>query len=283
MYRKQQSHHVRFLSFAANGGLYRQGRFSKICEFDLLRGYWHVPLPARAREISAFIMPTGLYEYTVMSFGLRNAPATFQRPMNLVVAGLEGCAVYLDYVVVFSDTWDGHVQRIPALFSRLAEVRLTVSLAKCEFARATVMYLGRVVRQGQVHPVDAKVRAVVKYPTPATKKELMHFLGLVGYYRSFCKFFSTVVAPLTDLLKGRVKFVWSPFCQSMFENMQSLLCSAPVLAAPCLHKPFKIQADASQVGTGAVLLQEEREIDKSVCCFSKKFNSYQLHYSTIEK
>ena len=254
-----------------------------VSKFDLLKGYWQVPLSARAREISAFITPTGLYEYTVMSFGLRNAPATFQRLMNMVVSGLEGCAVYLDDVVIFSDTWDMHVQRIRALFDRLAEARLTVNLAKCEFARATVTYLGRVVGQGQVRPVDAKVRAVAQYPAPTTKKELMRFLGLVGYYRSFCKNFSTVVAPLTDLLKGKAKFVWSSHCQSAFDHVKSLLCSAPVLAAPCLDEPFKIQVDASQVGAGAVLLQEKDNIDRPVCYFSKKFNSYQLNYSTIEK
>lgn len=113
--------------------------------------------------------------------------------MNLVVAGLDGCAVYLDDVVVFSDTWDDHVQRISALFFCLAEACLTTNLAKCEFARATVKYLGQVVGQGRVCPVDAKVQAVVRYPVPTTKKELMRFLALVGYYRAFYKNFSTVV------------------------------------------------------------------------------------------
>lgn len=122
-----------------------------------------------------------------MSFGLRNAPATFQRLMNMVVAGLESCAVYLDYVVIFSDTWDAHVQRIRALISRLAEAQLTVNLAKCEFARATVTYLGWVVGQGQVLPIDAKVRAMVQFPAPATKKELMCFLGWSAIIKVFVK------------------------------------------------------------------------------------------------
>ena len=110
----------------------------------------------------------------------------------------------------------------------------------------------------------------------------MRFLGLAGYYQSFCKNFSAVVAPLTDLLKGKVKYVWSPHCQTAFENVKSLLCSAPVLAAPCLDRPFKIQVDASQMGAGAVLLQETDGIDRPVCYFSKKLNSYQRNYSTIE-
>lgn len=108
--------------------------------------------------------PFGLYEYTVMSFVLRNAPATFQRLMNLVVADLDGCAAYLGDVVVFSDTWDDHIKYICALFGSLAEESFTVILAKCEFARATVTYLVWVVGQGRVCPMDAKVQAVMQYP-----------------------------------------------------------------------------------------------------------------------
>ena len=121
-----------------------------VSKFDLLKGYWQVPLTPRASDISAFVTPSGLYSSSVMSFGLWNAPATFQRLMNRVVSGLEGCAVYLDDVVVFSDTWEGHLSRNHALFDRLADAQLTVNLAKCEFAKATVTYLGKVVGQGHV-------------------------------------------------------------------------------------------------------------------------------------
>lgn len=99
-----------------------------VSKFDLLKGYWQVPLTARAQEISAFVTPSGLFSYKVMSFGLRNAPATFQRLMNRVISGLEGCAVYLDDVVIYSDTWLEHLSRIRALFDRLAAANLTVNL-----------------------------------------------------------------------------------------------------------------------------------------------------------
>ncbi|KAL0152856.1 hypothetical protein M9458_051837, partial [Cirrhinus mrigala] len=141
-----------------------------------------------------------------MSFGLRNAPATFQRLMNRVVAGLEGCAVYLDDVVVYSDTWKEHLFCLRALLLGLVEAKLTVNLSKCEFARATVTYFGKVIGQGQVRPVHAKVEAIYKFPPPTTKRELMRFLGMVGYYRNFCSNFSMVVAPLTNLLKAKIKF-----------------------------------------------------------------------------
>ncbi|KAI2645271.1 Retrovirus-related Pol polyprotein [Labeo rohita] len=226
-----------------------------VTKIDLLKGYWQVPLTPRAREVTSFITSSGLYSYSVMSFGLRNAPATFQRLMNRVVFGLEGCAVYLDDVIVFSGTWEQYLVCLRALLTRLAEACLTVNLAKCEFAKATVSYLGKVVGQGKVRPVQAKVLAIQQFPSPSTKKELMHFLGMVGYYRGFCSNFSTVVSPLTDLLKSSVKFDWSENCQRAFENVKLLLMTAPVLAAPRLDMPFKLQVDASQVGAGAVLLQ----------------------------
>ena len=144
-----------------------------ISKFHLLKGYWQVPLSKRAQETSAFITPSGLYSYCVMPFGLRNAPATFQRLMNKVVGVLDGCAVYLDDVVVYSDNWSDHIERVRALFDRLAEAHLTVNLAKCEFAKATVTYLGRQVGHGEVRPLLAKVQAIEQYPQPVTKKELM--------------------------------------------------------------------------------------------------------------
>lgn len=262
----------------------RVGSAHFVSKFDLLKGYYQVPLTPRAQEISAFITPSGLYSYNVMSFGLRNAPSTFQRLMNRVVAGLEGCAVYLDDVVTYSDTWEEHLSCIRSFFERLRAAKLTVNLAKCEFARATVVYLGKVVGQGQVCPVRAKVQAIDAFPPPTSKKELMRFLGMVGYYRSFCANFSTVVAPLTALLKKNVKFLWSLDCQTAFENAKLLLSTAPVLAAPRLNVPFQLQVDASQVGAGAVLLQlDKADIARPVGYFSKKFNRHQLNYSVIEK
>lgn len=105
-----------------------------------------------------------------------------------------------------------------------------------------------------MRPVRAKVMAIDQFPTPTTKKELMWFLGMVGYYRGFCKNFSTVVAPLTKLLSSKVKFDWSSQCQLAFVNVKNLISSAPVLAAPRLGDPFHLQVDASNLGAGAALL-----------------------------
>ncbi len=104
------------------------------------------------------------------------------------------------------------------------------------------------VGQGQVLPVRAKVEMIDNYPTPTTKKELMRFLGMVGFYRCFCRNFSTVVAPLTNLLRGGIDFCWTLGCQQAFENVKMLLTEGPVLKAPKFDQAFQLQVDASNVG-----------------------------------
>ncbi len=118
---------------------------------------------------------------------------------------------------------------------------LTVNLAKCEFGKAAVTYLGKVVGGGCVKPINANVEAVCSFPTPTTRRKLRSFLGMVGYYRGFCHNFANVVAPLTDLLSPKRPFEWSQQCQCAFDNAKSLLANAPVLGAPNFERPSYLQ------------------------------------------
>ena len=161
---------------------------------------------------------------------------------------------------------------------------LTINLAKSEFGCAQVIYLGHIVGQGQVKPVNAKILAITDFPTPNCKRQLMRFLGMAGYYRKFCPNFSAISEPLTQLLKKNAKFEWSDQCQRAFDKLKAILTSAPVLSAPDFNFPFKVAVDASDVAAGAVLLQEGDDgVDHPVCYFSRKFNNCQRNYSTIEK
>lgn len=254
-----------------------------VSKLDLLQGYYQVPLTERAKPISAFVTPFGLWEFVVLPFGMRNAPGTFQRLMNHLIAELPGVRVYLDDLVVWSDTWEEHLERLRKLFRVLEEAKLTVNLAKSEFGHAHVVYLGHVVGQGQLAPVAAKVDAILQYPTPADRKSLMRFLGMVGYYRRFCRNFAQVAVPLTDQLSCKREFCWTDACQRAFEGLKALLASAPVLRTPDPHRPFVIRVDASDAGVGAVLLQEYCEVLHPTCYFSQKFKSYQKSYATVEK
>lgn len=144
-----------------------------VTKLDLLKGYWQIPLTLRVQNISTFVTPFSLFSYMVFGFGLRNAPTTFQRLMNHVVAGLDGCAFYLDDLVIFSDTRESHLQRLGAILDCLIDMQLTVNLAKCELARGTVTHLRKVVRNGgEVRPIQVKVDVVLQYPAPTTKKDL---------------------------------------------------------------------------------------------------------------
>ena len=260
------------------------GKAEIVSKFDLLKGYWQIPLSPEARKISAFVTSEGLFECLVMPFGMRNAASTFQRLMWMVTKDLEGCVIYLDDIVIFSDTWEEHVNRIEALFKRLKDAGLVVNLSKSEFAKSEVLYLGYKVGQGKVAPKESNVEALLRFPVPLSKKNIRQFLGLAGYYRRFVPHFSEIAAPLSNLLKSKSKFFWDPACQYAFDKLKGILSNYPILASPDFNKRFKLMVDASDLGVGSVLLQEDEEGNEHpIAYFSKKLNECQKKYSTIEK
>ncbi|XP_068225915.1 uncharacterized protein [Palaemon carinicauda] len=235
------------------------GNAKYISKLDLLIGYWQVPLTENAREISAFITPEGLFECKVMPFGMRNAASTFQRMMWMITNGLKGCVVYLDDIIIFSDNWKDHVDRIRALFRAIADAGLVVNLSKCEFGKAEVIYLGHHVGQGKVLPKEKNIEAVLAFPTPKTRKNVRQFVGLAGYYRRFVPSFSEIVTPLTNLLREKSRFLWDDTCQRAFDKLKGILSTYPILKSPDFQKGFKLMVDASDLGVGAVLLQDDSE------------------------
>lgn len=260
------------------------GKAKYITKIDLLKGYWQVPLTDKAKEISAFVTPDGFYQYKVMPFGMKNSAATFQRLVNKTISGIEGCDGYIDDIDIYSDNFGEHVKQIRELFDRLSKAKLTINLVKSEFCKAYVVFLGHLVGHGFIAPVNAKVEVILRFPVPCNKKELMRFLGMASFYRKFCKNFSCVAAPLTELLKKDQKYVWGRDQQHAFDSLKKLLTNEPVLSAPDFSRPFKLATDASDVGVGAVLIQEDDQgIEHPVSYYSRKFNNSQRNYSTIEK
>lgn len=169
-------------------------------------------------------------------------------------------------------------------FERLSKAMLTINLAKSVFGCAHVSFLGHVIGQGQIKPVDVKISVISRFPRPETKKQLMHFLGMAGYYRKFCPNFSAVAEPLTELLSKKAKFSWNDRCEKAFEELKAILKNAPVLSALHFDSRFKLAVDTSDFAAGAVLLQEDNDgVDHPICYFSKKFSKCQRNYSTVEK
>jgi hypothetical protein len=151
---------------------------------DLASGYWQVEMDPRDREKTAFISDQGLFEFNVMPFGLCNAPATFQRLMDAVLAGLKWttCLVYLDDIIIFSRTFEEHLDRLRGVFERIQEAKLQLKASKCHFASNNINYLGHVVSDKGIAPDPAKIRAVADFPKLTTVKDLRSFLGLTSYY-----------------------------------------------------------------------------------------------------
>lgn len=177
-----------------------------VTKLDLLKGYWQVALSPRAKEIWAFVTPDTFFQYKVMPFGVRNAPATYQLVANLALSRLSGCKAYLDGIVVNSKSCDNHIKQLSVMFNRLHDARVTLNLAKCVFSQATVTLSGKIIGRGQVQMVHAKVEAILSVPAPASWRELHRFLGMAGYYRYFCKNFSAVTVLFMDQLSLKTCF-----------------------------------------------------------------------------
>ncbi len=251
------------------------GRAEVVSKLDLLKGYWQVPLTPRAKEISAFVTPKGLYLCNVLLFGMKNAPATFQRLMNKLTNGMSSVVTYTDDVVVFSRSWEEHLVNLQELFVKLQEAGLVVNLPKCEFSKGQVTYLGQQVGQGKVMPCRAKVEAIWDLPQLKNHREVLRVLGMCRFYRRFVPNFAAVTAILTNLLRKDVKFQWTDVCEQAFTGVKSILACEPVLLAPNFEAPFKLAVDACDIGVGAALLQSvDAGVDRPVAYFSTKLNSH---------
>ena len=194
-----------------------------------------------------------------MPFGLCNAPATFQRLMQRVLAGLEYecCFVYLDDVLIASRTFSEHISHLKEVFTRLRGAQLRLKPKKCQLLRDRVLFLGHVVSEAGIEPDPQKTEKIRNYPTPTDVTSLRRFLGLASYYRRFIRDFATIAAPLNQLTRKDIPFEWSESCRESFERLKSVLVSAPVLAYPRFGpgNTFILETNASKIGLGAVLSQ----------------------------
>ncbi|XP_040182571.1 uncharacterized protein LOC120915831 [Rana temporaria] len=254
---------------------------------DLCKGYWQIPLDSAAILKSAFVTPFGLYQFRVMPFGMKNAPATFQRMADQLLEGMQDFAcAYLDDIAIYSGTWEEHLTHLALVFRRLQEAGLTLKPEKCHVGMAEVQYLGHRVGSGKQRPEPAKVEAIANWPQPRTKTQVLAFLGTAGYYRKFVPEYSTLAKPLTDLTKKSLpkQVAWSPECATAFQGLKTALSEAPVLAAPDPTKTFLVHTDASMFGLGAVLSQVgEDGMEHPVAYLSRKLLPREVSYATVEK
>ncbi|WVZ66968.1 hypothetical protein U9M48_016118 [Paspalum notatum var. saurae] len=249
--------------------------FSKI---DLRSGYHQLRIRPSDIPKTAFTTHYGLYEYTVMSFGLTNAPAFFMYMMNSVFMDCldKFVVVFIDDILVYSKDKGEHADHLRHVLQKLRDNQLYAKFSKCEFWIDEVPFLGHVISKGGVAVDPRKVQDVLNWKVPTTATEIRSFLGLAGYYRRFIEGFSKIAKPMTTLLGKNVKFEWTKGCQAAFEKLKKRLTTAPVLTFPDLHKTFSVYCDASRLGLGCVLMQE----GKVIAYVSRQLKDSEKNYPT---
>ena len=246
-------------------------------------------METESREKTAFATPQGLYEFLVMPFGLKNAPAVFQRLMQRVFDGLnpEGgkqfLAVYLDDILVFSTTLEEHLAHLRKVIDRLQSANLKLKPSKCRFMKKEVEYLGHIVTAEGLRPNPRVTEAVQSFPTPENIQGVRRFLGMASYYRRFIAGFAKITQPLHHLTAKDVPFQWVPECEAAFTELKSRLATPPVLAYPRFGEEFVLETDASILGLGAVLSQ--KQLDRRlhpVAYASRALNPSEKNYCVTE-
>ena len=255
--------------------------FSKL---DLQCGYWQVPVDPKDQEKTAFSPGPGmgLFQFTRMPFGLCGAPSTFQRLMDVVMRGLPFVTTYIDDVLIHSVSEEMHKSHLEQAFQRLREAGLTLRGSKCQIGMAQVTYLGHTFSREGMSPDRSKVEAVVNWPQPKDEAEVRQFLGLASYYRKYIDRFADIAAPLHQLTQKDTPFQWTQACEESFQRLKASLTEAPVLAYPRFDKlasTMVLQTDASNVGLGAVLEQDQRVIGYA----SRTLTKAEANYSVIQR
>jgi hypothetical protein len=247
--------------------------FSKI---DLRSGYHHMKIRPSDIPKMTFSTRYGLYEFTVMSFGLTNAPAYFMNLMNKVFMEYldKFVVIFIDEILVYSKNDSEHEEHLRMVLQKLRDNQLYAKFTKCDFWLDELHFLGHIISKGGIDVDPAKVTTIMDWKAPSTVSE--SFLGLAGYYRRFIEGFSKIAKRMTSLLEKGKEFKWTDECQESFDQLRSKLMASPVLIMPYLQKNFDIYCDASRQGLGCVLMQEGHVIAYA----SRKLWKHELNYPT---
>ena len=256
--------------------------FSKI---DLCKGYWQIPVKEEDRAKTAFVTPDGQYEFKVLPFGMVNAPALFTRMMRNLLEGVPNVVHYIDDILIYSTSWEEHVNDVRRVFAALRGANLTARPTKCHIGCTNVEFLGHMVSEGKIQPTKEGVEKVMSAMRPTTKKEVRAFVGLVAYYRKFIPNMAVIATPLTDLTKNNVpnKVNWGDAEEAAFRTLKVRVSKYPILRLPESTKEFVLRTDASDVGIGAVLMQNHEDKLFPIQFASRKLHARERAYPIIER
>ena len=258
--------------------------FSKL---DLRSGYNNVRIKDGDQWKAAFTCKRGLFEPTVMFFGLCNSPATFQALMNDLFKDMiaEGwLVIYMDDMLLFSKDRKTHKERTRRVLQRLRENDLYLKPEKCAFDVEEVEFLGLIIKPDILAMDPVKLQGIHDWPAPTSVKAVRSFIGFANFYRRFIANYAELTRPLHDLTKKDQPWKWTETEQAAFDALKHRFTTAPVLLMPDKMKPFAIESDASKFATGAVLRQADANGDMHPCAYlSKSFDSAQRNYEIYDR
>ena len=257
--------------------------FSKL---DITKGYYHIPMSEADIAKTAVITPFGNFEFLRMPFGLSGATQTFQRFMDTLLQDLPNCYVYIDDILVASESREAHFATLHELMHRLHHHGLAIKREKCEFLQPQLKFLGHIISSRGVEPTPEKTADIAAAEPPETVRGMKGFIGSINFFNRFLKNAATVLAPLyhvTNNQKMSKRIQWDEKLIMAFDAAKQMLVNATSLAF--LHPKAKlaIAVDASDFAVGAVLFQTLYGVHQPLGFFSRKLQPAQAKYSAFDR
>ena len=263
---------------------YALGKSKFRTSLDMKQGFWQIPIREEDKEKTAFGTDAGIFEFNCTPYGLCGSPAVFQNCMNAVLGDIRHFALaFVDDIIVFSETYEDHLEHLQAVFDRLRKANLKLKISKCDFVKKQLNYLGHIISDDGISVDPGKVSVMENLQPPENIRDVRSFLGMTSYYRKYVPNFSKIARPLTALTRKNARFKWMDEAQTAFETLKAALLQAPILAFPDISKPFKLFTDASQYALGAVLMQEQDGADRVIQYVSHQFPDQKQKWPTIER